>query len=166
MEKSSGFTYSGAKDMAAKLMWQFLDETSSRPVFLMEPRLAFVIDDASSGVGAGFTTLKVPLRGGKRFGKVRLTGEVFYTRGFARNYSDMVGYGGLVEYSPDERWVVGVDLFNDCPVHDRRYHLRSNAAVKFKAVHNVELQGLIGRSVENRRGELATNFRFIASYTF
>lgn len=165
LERSPGGTRRGAKDIAAKLMWQFLGETASRPVLLMEPKLTFVIDAASGGMG-GVTTLKMPLRGGKRFGKIRLTGEVLYTHGFARDYDDLVGYGGLVEYSPDERWVVGVDLFNDCPVHDGRYHLRGNAAFKFKAMDNVELQGLIGRSVENRRGELATNVRFIASYTF
>ncbi len=167
VEKSSGPTRGGAKDVTAKLMWRFLDETDRRPVLLVEPKFTFDTGDASSGVGGGVTTLKTPLRGGKRFGKVRLTGEVFYTHGFAGEYDDLVGYGGLVEYSPNERWVVGMDVLNDRPIHEGgRYHVRGDVAFKFKAADSVELQGLIGRSVENRRGELAANVNFVAAYKF
>lgn len=167
VERSSGAVRSGAKDVTAKMKWRFLGETGSRPALLVEPKFTFDTGDVASGVGGGVTTLKLPIRAGKQFGKFRLTGEIFHTHGFAHHYDDVLGYGGLVEYSPNERWVVGMDLLNDRPVHDGgRYHLRGDAAFKFKASGNVELQGLIGRSAENRRGELATNAKLVAVYKF
>ncbi len=157
----------GAKDITAKLMWRFIGKSGNRPAFLLEPKFSFDTGDTASGVGAGVTTLKMPLRAGKQFGKVRLTAEVFHTHGFKHAYTDIVGYGGLIEYSPHERWIVGIDLLNDHPLHDGgAHHLRSNAAVKLKATSRIELQALVGRSVENRRGESATNVKFVASFKF
>lgn len=167
IEKANGATQTGAKDFTAKLKWRFLEETASRPALLVEPKFTFDTGDKVSGVGGGVTTLKVPVRAGKQFGKVRLTGEVFYTHGFDNQYDDTVGYGGLFEYSLTKRLLVGVDLLNDRPIHDGgRYHWRSNAAFKYKATESIELQGLIGRTIENRRGEMATNAKIVAVLKF
>ncbi len=167
VEKANGTTRGGARDVSAKLKWRFLDETDGRPAFLVEPKFTFATGDKAAGIGSGVTTLKTPVRAGKQFGKVRLTGEVFYTHGFAHDYNDMIGYGGLLEYAPDSHWIVGVDLLDDRPVdHGSRHHLRGDVAFKYKAGKHVELQGLLGRSVENHRGELATNAKFVASYKF
>jgi len=167
VEKANGITRGGARDVSAKLKWRFLAETDARPAFLLEPKFTFATGDKAAGVGGGVTTLKTPVRAGKQFGKFRLTGEVFYTHGFAHDYDDMLGYGGLLEYSPDPHWIIGVDLLDDRPVdHSSRHHLRSNVAFKYKANKRVELQGLFGRSIENRRGALATNAKFVAVYKF
>lgn len=167
VEKANGTTRSGARDFTAKLKWRFLAETDDRPAFLVEPKFTFDTGDKAAGIGGGVTTLKTPVRAGKQFGKIRLTGEVFYTHGFARDYDDVIGYGGLLEYAPDSHWIVGVDLLDDRPVdHGSRHHLRGDVAFKYKANKHVELQGLLGRSVENQRGELATNAKFVAVYKF
>lgn len=165
VEKSNGATRSGAKDFTGKLKWRFVEEGDRRPAWLVEPKFSF--DTGSPGIGGGVTTLKTPLRAGKQFGKLRLTAEVSHTHGFAHDYDDLVGYGALLEYAPNPRWIVGVDLLNDRPLHDGgRYHLRGNAAFKYKASKRFELQGLLGRSAENRRGELATSAKFVAAYKF
>jgi hypothetical protein len=167
IEKANGTTRSGARDLTGKLKWRFLTETATRPAFLVEPKFTFNTGDATSGVGGGVSTLKTPVRAGKQFGDFRLTGEVFYTHGFAHRYDDTLGYGGLLEYSPNDRWILGVDVINDRPVDDGgRYHVRTEGAFKFKLNSAVELQGLIGRSVENRRGELATNAKFVMAVKF
>lgn len=157
----------GARDATAKLKWRVIDETDGRPALLLEPKFTFDTGDTRAGVGGGSTTLKMPIRAGKQFGPVRLTGEFFYTHDFDHDDEDILGYGGLIEYAPHERWVVGIDLLSDRPARDAsRYHLRSNVAVKLKATPKTELQALIGRSLENRRGELATNVKFVASFKF
>lgn len=167
VDKSQQGSRGGARDITAKLMWRFIGETDHRPAFLLEPKFTFDTGDTGSGVGGDATTLKMPVRAGKQFGSVRLTGELFYTHGFRHDYEDVAGYGGLIEYSPHERWVVGVDLLNDRPAHaGSRYHLRSNAAIKLKATPKIELEALVGRSIENRRGEPATSVKFVASFKF
>ena len=167
VEKDNGLVRGGARDVSAKLKWRFVEEADRRPAFLVEPKFTFATGDSASGVGGGVTTLKTPVRAGKQFGRFRVTAEVSHTHGFAHGYKDLVGYGGLLEYAPDSRWTVGVDLLADRPVHEgSRYHLRSNAAFKYKAGKNVELQGLLGRSIENRRGELATSAKLVAVYKF
>lgn len=167
VEKANGTTRGGARDATAKLMWRFLDETDDRPAFLVEPKFTFDTGDEAAGIGGGVTTLKTPLRAGKQFGRTRLTGEVFYTHGFAHGYDDLVGYGGLLEYAPDPRWIVGVDLIDDRPVgRGSGHHLRGEVAFKYKAGKQVELHGLLGRSIENQRGEPATDAKFAAEYKF
>lgn len=166
VEKANGTTRGGAKDVTGKLKWRFVNETDTHPAFLVEPKFTFDTGDRAAGIGGGVTTLKVPLRAGKQFGRMRLTGEVFYTHGFDHDYHDVAGYGGLVEYQLTKRMLVGVDLLNDRPVHDGHHHLRGDAAFKFKASEDVELQGLIGRSVENLRGEMATSAKVVAVYKF
>ncbi len=157
----------GAKDITAKLKWRFFTETGHRPAFMLEPKFTFDTGDADSGVGGGVTTLKLPVRAGKQFGHVRLTGEVFYTHGFKHDHENILGYGGLIEYSPTGNWVIGVDLLNDRPAQEGgRYHLRSNAAIKLKVAPKIELEALVGRSIENRRGELATNVKLVAAFKF
>ncbi len=162
VERSSGKNRGGARDITAKLKWRFVEETATRPAFLVEPKFTFDTGDSAAGIGGGVTTLKTPVRAGKQFGQFRLTGEMRYTHGFARGYDNMVGYGGLVEYAPNQRWILGVDVFNDRPVHDGgRYHVLGEAAFKFKPTKEIELQALIGRSIENRRGEPATNAKIV-----
>lgn len=167
VEKDGGFERGGNRDISAKLKWRLLRETDSRPVFLVEPKVTFGSGDQAAGISDGVTTLKLPLRAAKTFGKMRLTGEAFYTHGFDHDYQDVVGYGGLLEYSVAEPLLIGIDLLSDRPTHDPgKYHLRSNVAFKWYATKAFEVQGLIGRSIENHRGKLATSAKVVTVYKF
>lgn len=167
VDRTSAAPRGGAKDLAAKLKWLILDESEKYPALLLEPKLTLDTGDVTSGVSDGVTTLKTSLRAGKQFGKFHVTGEIRYTHGYTHHYDNIIGYGGLIEYAANERWTMGMDLLNDRPVHDSgRYHLRSNFALKLKATHKVEVQGLIGRSIENHRGKLATNIELVSKYKF
>lgn len=115
IDRKDGPTRSGSRDLTAKLKWRFAGETDRRPAFLVEPKFTFATGDGTSGVGGGVTTIKTPVRAGKQFGPFRVTAEVFYKHGFAHDYTDMIGYGGLLEYAPNPTLTVGVDLVSDRP---------------------------------------------------
>lgn len=166
VEKQGQPTRSGMKDFTGKLKWGLMSEADRGVDLLLEPKLTFDTGDVASGVGGGVTTLKLPLRVGKSYGKVHLTGEVRYTHGFDGDYADLAGYGGLVEYKPSSRWVVGVDLINDRPVHGGGDHWRSNVAFKYKPDKHWEWQGLLGRSIHNERGSMATSVKVELAYKF
>lgn len=167
VEKDNGFERGGSRDVSAKVKWRLLHETESRPVFVVEPKVTFGSGDQAAGISDGVTTLKLPLRAAKKFGRTRLTGEAFYTHGFDHDYRDLVGYGGLLECSLSEPLVVGIDLLADRPTHDPgKYHLRSNVAFKWYATKTFEVQGLVGRSIANHRGSLATSAELVTVYKF
>jgi hypothetical protein len=167
IEMADGSTRSGARDPSATLKWRLAHERDGRPEMMVEPKLTLAAGDARSGVGGRYSTLKAPLRAGWGIGKYRLTGEMAYTHGFGRDYADTLGYGALLEYFPDERWVFGADIYNDHPVHNRgRRHLRAEAALKFKPTRDLEFQALLGRSVQNRRGEPATTAKLTFEFKF
>ena len=159
-------TRGGMKDFTGALKWGLMRQAEHGVDMMLEPKLTFDTGDVASGVGGGVTALKLPLRVGRNFGKVYLTGEVRYTHGFASHYTDLAGYGGLVEYKPNARWVVGVDLINDRPVHGSGDHWRSNVAFKYKPDKHWEWQGLLGRSLHNARGLMATSVQFELAYKF
>jgi len=167
VEKDGGFERGGSRDISAKIKWRLLRESASHPVFLVEPKVTFGSGDQQAGISDGVTTLKLPLRAAKTFGKMRVTGETFYTRSFDHAEDDMVGYGGLVEYRVSEPLLIGIDLLADRPTGDPgKYHLRSNVAFKWYPTKKFEVQGLIGRSIENHRGKLATSAKLVTAYKF
>lgn len=167
VKKQGQSSQSGMDDFSAKLKVGLMSEKGSRPDVMLEPKLSFDTGDVASGVGAGVTTLQLPLRAGKSFGNYYLTGEVRYTHGFDSGYTNKVGYGALLEYKPSPTWVVGMDLFNERPVHDGgSYHLRSNVAVKYKPGKHWEWHGLVGRSVHNAAEQPQTKVKFEIVYKF
>lgn len=167
VEDADGRRRSGTRDFEAKLKWQLQEEDGRRLAWLFEPKLTLPTGDRGAGIGGERTALELPLRAGRTVGKLYFTGEVRYTHVFEGGHDRLAGYGGLVEYFPNPRWVVGVDLINDMPVDDRgRYHLRSNLAGKWRPNAHFELQALLGRSIENRRGEPVTSMKVVAEYKF
>lgn len=168
VETSTGKS-SGMRDLDAKIKWKLQEENGERNdlAWLLEPKLTLPTGDKAAGISGDRTSLELPLRAGKTLGKIYLTGEVRYTHVFDNGYDQLVGYGGLVEYFPSSKWVVGVDLITDMPVDDSGlYHLRSNAGIKWKPGKSFELQGLLGRSITNRRGLMTTSAKVVAEFKF
>lgn len=167
VEKDGGFERGGSRDISGKIKWRLLRETESLPVFVVEPKVTFGSGDQQAGISDGVTTLKLPLRAAKTFGKIRVTAETFYTRSFDHQKDDTVGYGGLLEYTVSKPLVVGIDLLADRPTGEPgKYHLRTNVAFKWYPTKKFEVQGLVGRSIENRRGQLATAAELVTVYKF
>ncbi len=167
IETADGTRRSGTRDFDAKLKWQLQEETEDKLAWMFEPKLSLPTGDRGAGIGGERTALELPLRAGRSVGKLYFTGELRYTHIFERGYDRLAGYGGLVEYLPNPRWVVGVDLITDMPLDDHgRYHLRSNLAGKWRPNMHFELQALLGRSIENRRGDPVTSAKLVAEYKF
>ncbi len=167
VKDADGTRRSGTRDFDAKLKWQLQEETEDGLAWMFEPKLSLPTGDRGAGIGGERTALELPLRAGRSVGKLYFTGELRYTHIFERGYDRLAGYGGLVEYFPNPRWVVGVDLITDMPLDDHgRYHLRSNLAGKWRPNTSFELQALLGRSIENRRGDPVTSAKLVAEYKF
>lgn len=169
VNESSSASSSGLRDLDLKLKWklQQQDSASNNLDWLLEPKLTLPTGDNAAGIGGEKTSLELPLRAGRNFGKLYVTGEVRYTHVFDPGYDKLFGYGGLVEYFPSEKWVVGVDLITDMPLGEASlYHLRSNAAVKWKPSKSFELQTLLGRSLSNQRGLATTSAKMVAEFKF
>lgn len=159
----------GMRDVDAKIKWKLQEESdpANDLAWLLEPKLTLPTGDKAAGISGDRTSLELPLRAGKTLGKVYLTGEFRYTHVFDDGHDPMVGYGGLVEYFPSSKWVVGVDLISDMPMgNSASYHLRSNAGIKWRPGTTFELQGLLGRSIANRRGLMTTNAKIVAEFKF
>lgn len=160
---------SGMRDLDAKIKWKLQEENGERNdlAWLLEPKLTLPTGDKAAGISGDRTSLELPLRAGKTLGKIYLTGEFRYTHVFDNGHDQLVGYGGLVEYFPSDMWVVGVDLISDMPLGDSAlYHLRSNAAVKWRPGKAFEIQALLGRSIANRRGPMTTSAKLVAEFKF
>ncbi|RZA06806.1 MAG: hypothetical protein EOP02_37985 [Proteobacteria bacterium] len=164
--EAAGDRSSGTRGLDMKLKWKLGDAARGLD-WLVEPKLTIPIDDQASDIGAHKAVLEMPLRAGKALGKYYFTAEARYTHEFKSGYDSLVTYGGLIEYFPNQRWVVGLDLLSDLPIEgERRHHLRTNGAIKWRPTQRFEVQALLGRSIQNRRAEKATTAKVVVEYKF
>ena len=163
-----GYRASGGRDMDVKLKYQLAEQGENGLAWLIEPKLSIPLGDEDSGVGRGKYALEIPLRASRTMARITYTGELRYTHVLGGNDDQkLVGAGGLVEYAPNERWVVGIDLFGDAPANrSRSLHLRSNLAAKWRPNASFEIQGLLGRSVSNARGPDQTSYKLVLEYKY
>ncbi len=158
---------SGARDLDVKLKYQIATQSQDRLAWLFEPKLSIPVGDEKSGIGRGKYAAELPLRAGRKVGRTTYTGELRYTHVFgASSGSQLVGMGGLVEFEPSDRWVVGVDLFADAPVGGRHgVHSRANLAAKWRP-GPFEVQALVGRTLSNDRGLPQTSYKLVVERKF
>jgi hypothetical protein len=161
-------TRSGARDLDVKLKYQLAEETPTRLAWLFEPKLGIPVGDERSGVGRGRYALELPVRASRTVDALTYTVEGRYMHIVGgRQDQQLWGMGGLVEYAPRSTWVIGVDVFADAPVNAAdRYHLRSNLAGKWRPSPAWELQALLGRSLDNRRGVPQTSYKLVLEHKF
>lgn len=166
--ESPGYRVSGERDMDIKLKYQLAKESTDRLAWLIEPKLSIPVGDDDKGIGRGKYAVEIPLRASRTVRKTTYTGELRYTQVLGGGDDQkLVGLGSLIEYVPDPRWVVGIDLFADAPVNQgRNHHLRSNVAAKWRPSQAIELQALVGRSLSNRRGEDQTSYKVVLEYKY
>lgn len=164
VDKTGGATRGGMRDLSVGLKWRMLDEDGARPAITIEPELVLPTGDERAGIGSGAYAFELPLRAGRQFGAMRLTGEVSASRVFGRD-EDQLGAGVLLEYFGGPQWSAGVELVADSPREDiGAVHLRANVGAKRKVGKHVEWQALAGRSVENRRGDRTTTLKLVFEY--
>ncbi|MFT3763001.1 MAG: hypothetical protein QM761_10455 [Pseudoxanthomonas sp.] len=97
VDRTGGTTRGGLRDLSVGLKWRMLDEGDAWPAVTIEPELSVPTGDDRAGIGAGAYAFELPLRAGRQFGNLRLTGEISASRTFGRD-QDQVGAGVLLEY--------------------------------------------------------------------
>lgn len=159
---------SGARDLDVKLKYQLAKESPTRLAWLIEPKLSIPVGDDQDGIGRGRYALELPLRASRTVDALTYTAEARYTHVFGATQAQQLwGVGGLVEYVPSPRWVVGVDMFADTPLENiGRFHLRSNVAAKWRPSDAFEVQALVGRSLRNERGPAQTSYKLVIEYKY
>lgn len=165
VSKGDGPTRGGLRDLAVSTKWRFLDHSAQGGVAVaIEPEFAFPTGNRSSGVGSGAVAFELPLRVAKRFGRVRVTGQVSMERTFGRD-DDSVGAGVLTEYALSDQWSYGIEFVADAPRKQiNAFEFHSNVGFTWEPNDHFELQALAGRSLDNRRGSAITNFRLALEY--
>lgn len=155
----------GWRDLGVALKWRFLDHSDSSGLTMgIEPEFSLPVGDESAGTGAGAVAFALPLRISKKTGRVRVTGEVSAEHLFGRD-EDSVGAGVLTEYTLAPAWSVGIELVADAPRSQLSdSHLRSNIGFKWEPNPHFQVQGLVGRSIDNRRGGPVTNVGILFEY--
>lgn len=155
----------GWRDLSLSMKWRFLDHSAESGVTMaIEPEFSLPVGDESAGTGAGAVAFALPLRVSGKRGRVRVTGEVGVEHVFGRD-EDAVGAGILIEYAMTRQWSVGIELVGDAPrTQLSASHVRSNIGFKWKPNPHFQLQGLVGRSLDNRRGEPVTNVGILFEY--
>ncbi|KAF1685670.1 hypothetical protein B1992_10725 [Pseudoxanthomonas broegbernensis] len=163
-----GYRASGARDLDVKLKYQLARESPTGLAWLVEPKLGVPVGDDRKGIGRGRHAVELPLRASRTVDATTYTGEVRYTHVLGGDHGQRLwGVGGLVEHVPGPAWVLGVDVFADTPV-DRasRYHVRSNVAAKWRPTAAFEVQGLVGSTLTNRRGEEQVSYKVVLEYKY
>lgn len=157
----------GSIDATAKLKWRLAHHQQLRPDVLIEPKLGINTGNRNDSIGSHAPSLKLPVRIGYPAGAFYWTAEVRYTRTFTHRTDDLIGYGVLAEYKLSPTLKVGIDLFNDQPTdNSSAQHWRSNAGFKQRISRHWQWRGLIGRSIDNQRGELTTSTKLDIGYVF
>lgn len=164
IDPASGPSRGGMNDLSVGIKWRLRDEDDSHAAITIEPSLSVPTGAEDAGTGKGAYGMKLPLRVGRQAGSLRLTGEVNVARTFGQD-ADQVGSGLLLEYFGGPDWSCGVEMVADAPrtaLDD--WHLRANIGAKRKFGPHMQWQALLGRTVENRRGEAATTVKVVFEY--
>jgi|GEM_PF-1003437 len=158
----------GERDLDFKLKYQIATQSPDGLAWLFEPKLSVPVGDEASGVGRGKYVAELPIRAGRKTGRTTYTAELRYTHVFgASSTQQLVGVGGLVEFEPTERWVVGMDLFADVPTGGNQgVHSRANLAGKWRPNAAFEVQALVGRTLSNERGPSQTSYKLVLERKF
>lgn len=159
---------SGRRDVDIKAKVALASSNDGRVAWLIEPKLAVPLGDERSGMGRGRYAAELPLRVSYTRSALTYTAEVKYSQVLVGQPADrLVGAGALLEYSPDPRWVIGMDVYADASTQQMSAtHTRASFGGKWRPTTAWELQGLLGRSLHNQRGSDTTTYKVVLEYKF
>lgn len=145
-------TEDGLGDSEVKLKWAVASGKAGtwRPGFALEPKFVLPTGSESKGLGGGATSFELPLIFGWKFDRMELGTELGYAHTFGRD-DDEAMLGVLGQYTLTRAVKLGAELVAEAPTDDfGDYVMSANLGIKWKLPFDIEMQGLIGRTVHTR----------------
>jgi hypothetical protein len=168
IDNRDGSRHDGVRDTEVAVKWRWAQDDLGgwRPAIGIKPTLKFPTGDDERGLGDGVRQMELPLMVSKQFGAVNLGAEITYARLFGRD-EDKILFSTLAWYVFSSEFKVGAELGSDTLENDTgRYHWRANIGFKRKLSARMELSGMAGKTIENRRGEPIKQAKIMLEYKF
>jgi hypothetical protein len=147
--EEDGETDSGLSDSEVSVKWRFYERGTT---LTLQPAFTFDTGDADDE-GEEFS---LGLLAAHAVGALELSGRI----GVAEEET----FGSILFlYTVSEDLRVGAELAGD---HDEGLHLRGNLGVKWEVSETIELQALVGRTIENEQGPPVTRAKLVLEYEF
>jgi hypothetical protein len=146
IDNRDGSRHDGVRDTEVAVKWRWAQDDLGgwRPAIGIKPTLKFPTGDDERGLGDGVRQMELPLMVSKQF--------LFST---------------LAWYVFSSEFKVGAELGSDTLENDTgRYHWRANIGFKRKLSARMELSGMAGKTIENRRGEPIKQAKIMLEYKF
>jgi hypothetical protein len=138
IEEQGGQRERGVSDVELNAKWQFL--RTERSKLTLQPAVTFDTGD----LGEDEHEFELGLLGSHLFGSLDLQGRIGYERRFDGEEDAIFG-SVLLLFSFSDAVRVGGELAAD---HADSLHLRANLGVKWEVSDGIELQALIGRTID------------------
>jgi hypothetical protein len=147
--EEDGESHSGLSDSEVSAKWRFYDRGTT---LTLQPAFTFDTGHAD-GEGDAFS---LGLLAAHSFGTLELSGRLGVEE-------DEVFGSVLFLFTVAEDLRLGAELAGD---HDEALHLRANVGLKWEVSENIEIQALVGRTIENEEGPPATRAKLVIEYEF
>jgi hypothetical protein len=153
---------SGLADSTLELKWRVSDDSKDGVAFALVPELSLPTGSERRGLGSGHSALVVPMIVEKEIGAMMLTGQFGYGHSFGGD-EDYIPLGLLVTGKPLEDLKIGLELAGEAP-RDRfsDCELNMNVGFKWKATRQMEIHGLVGRTVRSPGSAPTTRLKLVA----
>jgi hypothetical protein len=147
--EEDGESHSGLSDSEVSAKWRFYDRGTT---LTLQP--AFTFDTGHlDGEGDAFS---LGLLAARSFGPLELSGRI--------GVEEEETFGSILFlFTVSEDLRLGAELAAD---HDEDLHLRGNLGAKWEVSENIEIQALIGRTLENEEGPPVTRAKLVLEYEF
>jgi hypothetical protein len=147
--EEDGESHSGLSDSEVSAKWRFYDRGTT---LTLQPAFTFDTGHANDE-GDAFS---LGLLAAHSFGPLELSGRI--------GVEEDETFGSLLFlFTVSEDLRLGAELAAD---HDEGLHLRTNAGVKWELSENIEIQALVGRTIENEAGPPSTRAKLVFEYEF
>lgn len=148
--EEDGESHSGLSDSEVSAKWRFHVRGST--TLTLQPAFTFDTGHADDE-GDAFS---LGLLAAHSFGALELSGRI--------GVEEDETFGSILFlYTVSEDLRLGAELAAD---HDEGLHLRGNLGLKWELSENIEIQALIGRTMENEQGPPATRAKLVIEYEF
>lgn len=160
---------SGLGDTTLELKWRFREESARGPAMAIVPEFSIPTGSERRGLGDGHAALAIPFAiskhiQAKHVGAVKLGAELGYVRSFGGD-SESFPVGVLATFHPTEALEIGAELAGEADRHDMEgVPLSSNIGFKWQARKQLEIHGLIGRTVRSAGEDPMTRAKLVAEY--
>lgn len=159
-----GESLRGMSDTELAAKWKLIDGGETGLSLAVEP--VVVAPSGSAGVADRQWRFGLPVIIQLRRGEMTYFANLAYSATFDGRDGE-ASFGVVAERQVDDRLAIGLELAGAAPASNwRDGQLDANLGVKFKLAPELELQGLIGRTVNGRDEGPATMTRLALEYAF